>query len=73
MLIVTLAEAIGLIIFVIFAVAWIGATIMDSIRKSMCPHDGGINETRACHAICRKCGKDLGFIGTEENEKRRRQ
>ncbi len=23
-----------------------------------------VNETRACEAICRRCGKNLGFIGT---------
>lgn len=25
---------------------------------------GGVNETQACDAICRKCGKNLGFIGS---------
>lgn len=73
MLIVTLVEVIFVIVFVLYIVAWISATVMDSIRKSMCLHDGGINETRACDAICRKCGKNLGFIGTEENKKRRQQ
>lgn len=73
MLIVTLGEAFTVIILVIFLIAWTGATIMDSIKQWMCPHDGGVNETRACDAICRKCGKNLGFIGTEENKKRRQQ
>lgn len=71
MLIVTLGEAFVLIITVIFVIAWSSAIIMDSIRKSACEHDGGVNETMACDAICRKCGKNLGFIGTEENKKRR--
>lgn len=29
-----------------------------------CKHDEGVRETRACDAICRKCGKNLGFIGS---------
>ena len=29
-----------------------------------CKHDGGVGETMACDAICRQCGKNLGFIGT---------
>jgi len=32
-------------------------------RQSRCRHDTGVNETQACDAICRKCGKNLGFIG----------
>jgi hypothetical protein len=47
--------------------------IRESILQSSCSHDQGINETRACHAICKYCGKDLGFIGTEENKIRRQQ
>lgn len=33
-------------------------------RQARCKHDGDVNETSACDAICRKCGKNLGFIGT---------
>ena len=33
------------------------------ITEARCKHDGGVNETSACDAICRKCGKNLGFIG----------
>jgi hypothetical protein len=32
-------------------------------RQKRCRHDGEIDETSACDAICRKCGKNLGFIG----------
>ena len=33
-------------------------------RQAHCSHDGGIGENSACDAICWKCGKNLGFIGT---------
>jgi hypothetical protein len=32
--------------------------------SARCKHDGGVHETMACDAICRKCGKNLGFIGS---------
>ena len=35
-----------------------------SLTMARCRHDGGVNETQACDAICRKCGKNLGFIGS---------
>ena len=40
--------------FFYFIPMWVG-----QIR---CRHDR-IRETQSCHAICRRCGKDLGFIG----------
>ncbi len=43
------------------------------IQQSRCKHDGGVNETLSCNAICKLCGKDLGFIGTEANKIRRGQ
>lgn len=33
-------------------------------RQSLCKHEKGVNETGACNAICRECGKNLGFIGS---------
>lgn len=34
-----------------------------AIEEYHCKHDNGVNETGKCDAICRKCGKNLGFIG----------
>jgi hypothetical protein len=34
-----------------------------TIREWRCDH-AHYFENRACHAICSKCHKDLGFIGT---------
>ena len=48
-----------------------GCILSDVLRRRRCPHDKGISETSACHAICRKCGQDLGFIGSPENKIRR--
>lgn len=39
-------------------------SIPGAIRQSRCAHENGVRETRSCDAICRECGKNLGFIGT---------
>ncbi len=31
------------------------------LKQRRCPHER-VNETQACDAICRECGKNLGFI-----------
>lgn len=33
------------------------------LAQSNCEHPE-VSETQACEAICRNCGKNLGFIGT---------
>ena len=58
--------------FFIFLLS-LGFALKDDIKKSLCKHDKGIRETQACDAICKICGKNLGFIGKEENKKRRMQ
>jgi hypothetical protein len=53
----------------------IGAALLITLRtvsrQSKCPHNGAVSETQACDAICRQCGKNLGFIGAwrERNSK----
>lgn len=34
-----------------------------AVRRALCPHTR-VFENGHCHAICRRCHKDLGFIGT---------
>lgn len=54
------ALSIGMLVLVYLVIS----TIKIMIKQARCKHDGGVNETQACDAICRKCGKNLGFIGT---------
>ena len=61
-----------LVEFLIF-LAVVVYMLKDSIRRKNCPHDQGVNETQACDAICKQCGKNLGFISSKENQVRRRQ
>lgn len=61
---ISLSEAVafGFAIIIMFVYGFVA--LMTWIKQARCKHDGGVNETSACHAICRKCLKDLGFIGT---------
>jgi hypothetical protein len=51
-----------IIILAIIFVPHIVKSILHSFKHRNCTHDE-VRETMACDAICRKCGKDLGFIG----------
>lgn len=54
-LLVVLSPA--LLIAVRFAIpAW--------LKRIRCKHADGVRETMSCDAICRSCGKNLGFIGS---------
>jgi len=45
--------------------------LVNTFNQLKCKHDGGVSETQACDAICKKCRKNLGFIGTwRENNKK---
>ena len=68
-----LIDIISVIALLIMLVIYVPLVYSAHIRQKKCSHDGGVNETRACDAICKLCGKNLGFIGTEENKKRRSQ
>ena len=51
---------IALVIFLFFVCAFYAK---QAWKQSRCKHDGGVSETMACDAICKQCGKNLGFIG----------
>lgn len=53
--------AIFLAIVVIIGVVSIVIGVVAMVRQSRCRHSA-VNETQACDAICRNCGKNLGFI-----------
>lgn len=70
---IIVVEILGLVMFLGIVIVYTFLAISSSYRQFTCNHDGGVNETRACDAICKLCGKNLGFIGTEENKVRRSQ
>ena len=67
MIMINIADIIGFL----FGLALLAPVIFAYIRyniklhseQSSCKHDGGVNETNACDAICKQCLKNLGFIG----------
>lgn len=59
----TLSDVLALGLGGALALAGILALAVDWYVKAMCKHNAGVTETQACDAICRECGKNLGFIG----------
>lgn len=60
-----LAElSIGIGVTALVTVALLLMNLPSIMRKAKCGHEEGVSETSACDAICRKCGKNLGFIGS---------
>lgn len=60
-----LAEILMLLAFIVLALVAVAiAYLPQAIRQARCKHDGRVNETQACDAICSQCLKNLGFIGT---------
>jgi hypothetical protein len=64
MFIFTIGDVIGFGVFAVFLSLAIVVWISKLISQWKCKHGSGVHETRACNALCNKCGKDLGFIGT---------
>lgn len=54
----------GCLVFLVFLFMALKEWMKQWMKQIHCKHDGGINGTRSCDAICRKCGKNLGFIGS---------
>jgi len=63
MLVITLTETIEAVGFLLLIVLAVFIKTEEWRRQNNCKHDGGVNETSSCQAICKLCGKDLGFIG----------
>ena len=36
-------------------------------KRLRCKHDAGVWENHSCDAICKRCGKNLGFIDNWRN------
>lgn len=58
----TISEVIGLVINGLIWSAVIGIVLFRVIRQARCRHTK-VFENGSCDAICRQCGKNLGFIG----------
>lgn len=70
---ITIAEILGYALLVPCAIVWLVSAVDAQYRQSRCAHDQGIRETRACDAICLHCNKNLGFIGSQQNQQRVRE
>jgi hypothetical protein len=53
-----------MLIVLAFCLAAFLIVLPSIIQQARCKHDKGVRETSACDAICKECGKNLGFIGT---------
>ena len=54
------------VIFILLKSYW---ALKDYIKKRKCDHSG-YRETMACDAVCTKCSKNLGFIGTVRDKRK---
>jgi hypothetical protein len=54
---VGLALLVGLLVICVVYALWIG------LKQSHCKHRRKY-ENRACHYVCYRCSKDLGFVGS---------
>lgn len=59
----TLRDVLFLVIAGLWGIVWCLIYVPGWWKRLRCKHDGDIGETSTCDAICRKCGKNLGFIG----------
>lgn len=68
----TFQDAMGLAVLAVIILWVLLSALWDWVKQSFCKHDD-FYENRACHAICRKCGKDLGFIQPWRDAKNKKQ
>lgn len=64
MFIWTIGDAIQIILLLLLAMGFLAIWLHRIYYQWRCHHDGNVGETAVCDAICLKCGKNLGFIGT---------
>lgn len=68
--VLTLGDVLGIATAIVVVLVLLAASGMKWWRERQCKHNEGVSETMACDAICRKCGKNLGFIGSIREQKR---
>ena len=69
MFIYTIGDILTVLAIVLAIASSIIIVVIQWYKESRCKHDGGYSETQACDAICRQCGKNLGFIGKLRDKK----
>jgi hypothetical protein len=70
LLVWTTGDVISVALAAIFLILLFALWVPVWIKQARCKHDGSIGETQACDAVCHKCGKNLGFIGSWELEQK---
>ena len=71
-LLVPLGDLLSLALLAVVLALLTAGAAATAWRRARCPHDRGVNETQSCSAVCRRCGKDLGFIGSWRDREARR-
>ena len=61
--VITFGDVVALVICGLFVATYLYFSIRQYLKQRFCKHDAGVDETRACEAICKKCGENFGFIG----------
>lgn len=59
----TVGDVVAALLMACFFVVALIVFIVKTTRQTLCKHPA-VYETSACDAICKMCGKNLGFIGT---------
>ena len=62
MFIYTLSDIFGLFIFGLMVFIYLCMRLPELVKQYFCKHEK-YSETSSCDAICKSCGKNLGFIG----------
>lgn len=62
--VITLSDVISLTFFGLMLLFILGWALRDAWRQWRCKHESYYENSRNLDAICRGCGKNLGFIGT---------
>lgn len=68
MFIYAIGDIVGIAFLLLMLVILAIAAIERWARQAFCKHEK-YHETMACEAVCRKCGKNLGFIGRVRKER----
>lgn len=63
MFIFNIADLLFLLGGILVVLLWVWVSGCKAYRESRCKHNKGANETLSRDAICKSCGKNLGFIG----------